>query len=78
MELRKIYEYIYAMNEKRIQQHKKVLMYLSLGKRSKDIGELMGISDRTVEKHIEILKAAHGAKNVTHLVAIALRNQIIK
>jgi len=57
---------------------KQILKALSLGGNSKVIGKELGISPRTVESHIAILKAVHGATNTTHLVATAIRKKLIK
>lgn len=61
------------------EQHKKrILELLAEGDRAKEIGTKMEISHRTIERHIEIIKAIHRAKNLHHLVSIALREKLIK
>lgn len=55
-----------------------VLNLLSLGFGPAEIGPALGVSARTAEFHITQLRKDHSAKNVTHLVAIAMRKKIIK
>ena len=41
------------------------------------ISQKLGITKKTVEKHLEILRAAYMAKNAPHLIAILFRTKII-
>lgn len=54
------------MNEKQ----EKILNLVSQGMKAKQVGLELGISQRTVEKELEILRAAYGAKNTPHLIAL--------
>lgn len=56
----------------------KIVEHLSKGHTASDIAGQMSMSKRTVEKHIEILKAWYDCRNATHLVAYFLRNGKIK
>lgn len=56
----------------------KIVEYYSHGFRSTEIGQKLGISGRTVEKHIELLRAKNGCKTIPHLVAKFLREKIIE
>jgi DNA-binding NarL/FixJ family response regulator len=56
----------------------KILIMLSNGKKVSEIGQSLELSPRTIEKQIELLKSTYGAKNVTHLIAIVLREKIIE
>jgi DNA-binding CsgD family transcriptional regulator len=44
---------------------------------TKEIGELMNISDRTVESHKHNIFKKTGAKNLAGIVAFAFRNRIV-
>ena len=48
------------------------ISHLAAGYGAKEIARALNISPRTVEHRIEALKRRFGARNVTHLVAIAL------
>lgn len=58
-------------------RHVIILNMLSKGLKATAIGRTIGISDRTVEKHIERMKVKLGCKNTAHLVATAIRSEII-
>lgn len=51
-----------------------VLLWLSRGKASRDIGEILGLSPRTVTKHLEGIYAKLGVENRTAASAIAARH----
>ncbi|KQT78760.1 DNA-binding response regulator [Methylobacterium sp. Leaf466] len=50
-----------------------VLLWLSRGKASRDIGEILGLSPRTVTKHLEGIYAKLGVENRTAASLIAAR-----
>ena len=50
-----------------------VLFWLSQGKASRDIGEILGLSHRTVTKHLEAIYAKLGVENRTAASMIANR-----
>lgn len=49
-----------------------ILFWLSQGKTNKDIGQLLGISPRTVNKHAEKIYVKLGVENRTSAVSVAL------
>ncbi|GJD96493.1 response regulator transcription factor [Methylobacterium iners] len=51
-----------------------VLLWLSRGKSSRDIGEILGLSPRTVTKHLEGIYAKLGVENRTAASLIAARH----
>lgn len=50
-----------------------VLIWLTRGKSNRDIGEILGLSPRTVNKHLEQIYAKLGIENRSSAVAAALR-----
>ena len=50
------------------------LLWLSRGKSSRDIGEILGLSHRTVTKHLEGIYAKLGVENRTAASIIAARH----
>lgn len=54
-------------------RERQVLIFLSDGATSAQIGHAMGISATTVDKHIAAARKALGARNRTELVTLALR-----
>lgn len=56
----------------------RILKLLSHGKNMYEIGKSLGISRRTVEQHILVMRRIEGAENVAHLIAIAFRKKLIK
>lgn len=62
----------------KIEKYKEILFLLSLGHTAGEIGPMVDLKPRTVEKYLETMRAAYGAKNASHLVGIALRNKIIQ
>jgi LuxR family quorum sensing-dependent transcriptional regulator len=59
-------------------REREVLRLVAQGKSSREIGELLGISSRTVNEHVTSSVRKLSAKNRTHAVAIALRDGIIE
>ncbi len=51
-----------------------MLLWLSRGKSSRDIGEILGLSHRTVTKHLEGIYAKLGVENRTAASIIAARH----
>ena len=51
-----------------------MLLWLSRGKSSRDIGEILGLSPRTVTKHLEGIYAKLGVENRTAASVIAARH----
>lgn len=49
-----------------------VLMWIAKGKSNRDIGEILGLSPRTVNKHLEQIFAKLGVENRTAAAAIAI------
>lgn len=58
-------------------REREVLTWITSGKSDWEIGEILGISKRTVEKHAFTTIRKLGAANRTHAVAIALREHVI-
>ena len=50
-----------------------VLVWVARGKSNRDIGEILGLSPRTVNKHLEQIYAKLGVENRTSAAALALR-----
>ena len=55
-----------------------VLRWVANGKSAWEIGEILEITKRTVDEHVQTAVRKLGAANRTHAVAIALRGGIIK
>jgi DNA-binding CsgD family transcriptional regulator len=55
-----------------------IIKMLADGHKAKDIGQILSISARTVEKHIQLVKAKFQAKTASHLIAIAFRQKLIE
>jgi DNA-binding CsgD family transcriptional regulator len=55
-----------------------ILHLVAEGKTSKEIAEILALSSRTVDVHMDDLIQRLGACNRPHAVAIALRKRIIK
>ncbi len=49
-----------------------VLLWISCGKSNKDIAEILGLSPRTIDKHLEQIYAKLGVENRTAATALAL------
>jgi DNA-binding CsgD family transcriptional regulator len=58
-------------------REREVLTWISLGKSAWEIGEILGISKRTVDEHAQTAARKLGATNRTQAVAIAIRDCLI-
>jgi LuxR family quorum sensing-dependent transcriptional regulator len=54
-----------------------VLTWVSRGKSAWEIGEILLITKRTVDEHVQTAARKIGASNRTHAVAIAIRDRLI-
>lgn len=59
-------------------REKEVLCWVAKGRSARQIGELLNITRRTVDEHVQTAVRKLGALNRTNAVAIALRDGIIK
>jgi LuxR family transcriptional regulator, quorum-sensing system regulator BjaR1 len=59
------------------QREREVVAWASQGKSAWEIGEILHITQRTAEQHLENAGRKLGAVNRTHTVAIAIRSKII-
>ena len=50
-----------------------VLLWIANGKANRDIGEILGISPRTVNKHLEQVFSKLGVENRASAAALAIR-----
>lgn len=64
--------------EKLTPRQAEVLESLSRGLTNKDIARQLGISDRSIDEHVEALLQKIGASNRTEAVVIALRKHLLK
>ena len=55
-----------------------VLSWLSKGKTNRDIAQILGLSPRTVDKHLEQIYAKLGVENRTAAAAIAVKTRNLK
>jgi DNA-binding CsgD family transcriptional regulator len=55
------------------QREAEVVLWIARGKANRDIGEILGLSPRTVNKHLEQIFAKLGVENRTAAAAIAVR-----
>jgi DNA-binding response OmpR family regulator/DNA-binding CsgD family transcriptional regulator len=69
-----------ASEESRLKQHfaltareADVLVWVARGKSNRDVGAILGLSPRTVNKHLEQIYAKLGVENRTSAAALALR-----
>lgn len=58
-------------------REREVLNWTARGKSAWEVGEILKISKRTVDEHVQTVLRKLGAANRTHAVAIALRDHII-
>jgi LuxR family transcriptional regulator, quorum-sensing system regulator BjaR1 len=58
-------------------RQREILIWTSHGKSSKEIGEILGITQRGLDKLLESAFHQLEVANRTHAVAIALRNKLI-
>lgn len=61
----------------KVETGKELLTLLAEGFTATDIAAKTGIKKRTVEKYLETLRLAYGAKNAPHLIAITIRQNVI-
>ncbi|WP_417693040.1 helix-turn-helix transcriptional regulator [Roseibium sp.] len=54
-----------------------ILKCLMMGEQPKEIAPQLNLSRRAIEHRIQSLKAKYGARNVTHLVALAITNELV-
>jgi LuxR family transcriptional regulator, quorum-sensing system regulator BjaR1 len=59
-------------------REREVLSWSANGKSAWEIGEILNITQRTVEEHLANARQKLGAMNRTHAVAIAIRDRIIE
>ena len=59
-------------------REREVLAWAAQGKSAWETGEILGISQRTVEEHLAAATRKLGAGNRTRAVAIAIRDRIIE
>jgi LuxR family quorum sensing-dependent transcriptional regulator len=55
-----------------------VLRWVAKGKSAWEIGEILNITKRTVDEHVQTAIRKLGAMNRTHAVAIAFRDGLIE
>jgi LuxR family quorum sensing-dependent transcriptional regulator len=55
-----------------------VLAWVARGKSAREIAEILRITKRTVDEHVQTAARKLEALNRTHAVAIALRDRIIE
>jgi len=55
-----------------------VLSWLSKGKTNRDIAQILGLSPRTVDKHLEQIYSKLGVENRTAAAAIAVKTRNLK
>lgn len=58
-------------------KRREIMLLLADGVTTEAIGQKMGISKRTVEKHLELMRAKMGVKNTIQLIAKSLREKLI-
>jgi LuxR family quorum sensing-dependent transcriptional regulator len=54
-----------------------VLTWVARGKSAWEIGEILQITQRTVDEHVQTAVRKLGAMNRTHAVALAIRDRLI-
>ncbi len=55
-------------------REEEVLMWLARGKSNRDIAEILGLSPRTVNKHLEQIYAKFGVESRSAAVALTFRS----
>ena len=55
-----------------------VLALIARGRTAQQIGDILGIAERTANAHAESIIDKLGAKNRTHAATLAMRNGIIE
>jgi LuxR family quorum sensing-dependent transcriptional regulator len=58
-------------------REQEVLVWMAVGKSGWEIGQILGITKRTVDTHVESIFRKLGAANRAHAVAIAMRERLI-
>jgi DNA-binding CsgD family transcriptional regulator len=58
-------------------REREALSWIAVGKWAADVGEILNISDRTVEWHIRMAMRKLGASNRIQTVVLALRDGLI-
>jgi LuxR family transcriptional regulator, quorum-sensing system regulator BjaR1 len=66
-----------AVRHRLTAREREVMAWCSRGKTAWEIGEILNITQRTVEEHITNACQKLGAMNRTHAVAISIRDQLI-
>lgn len=59
-------------------REREVLTWVAQGKTAWQIGEILGISKRTVDEHTQTAVAKLGATNRTHAVVLAIRDHLVE
>lgn len=59
------------------ERKREILLLLAKGKRAKDIGEILGISEQAIRNHIRELKLRIGADTPSMLIYEACKQKII-
>ena len=59
------------------EREREVLVWTAYGKSAWEIGEILGIAERTVNEHAQTAFRKLGAANRAQAVAIAVRNRLI-
>ena len=54
-----------------------ILEYLAEGYSGKEIAQRLGIAPTTVDRHVEHARLKFGARNRTHLVAVAMQYGVL-
>jgi LuxR family quorum sensing-dependent transcriptional regulator len=54
-----------------------VLEWVARGKSAWEVGEILNITKRTVDEHVQSAVRKIGAANRTHAVAVAVRDRVI-
>jgi len=54
-----------------------ILEYLAEGYSGKEIAQKLGIAPTTVDRHVEHARLKFGARNRTHLVAVAIQHGVL-
>ena len=55
-----------------------VLLWIARGKSNRDVGEILSLSPRTVNKHLEQIYAKLGVENRTSAAALAMRTLSVR
>ena len=66
------------MAQKSEPKYTEIMALTADGLTAKEVGAELGYSKQTVEKYLQHLKEFYEAKNITHLIVIAIKKEIIK